>query len=51
MNIERIKCGNANWFLLHGDDGAVLIDTSRPAYRERILAACRKTNVRLIVLT
>lgn len=51
MRVERIKCGNANCFLLHGEDGAILIDTSRTAYREQILAACHKANVRLIVLT
>jgi glyoxylase-like metal-dependent hydrolase (beta-lactamase superfamily II) len=51
MIVERIKCGNGNCFLVHGDGGSILIDTSRTRYREGILDKCRGANLRLILLT
>jgi glyoxylase-like metal-dependent hydrolase (beta-lactamase superfamily II) len=51
MRIERIKCGNGNCFLIYGNGGSILVDTSRTQYREDILARCRDADVRLILLT
>ena len=50
-NIRRIKCGNGNCYILEENGNSVLVDTSRTKYREKILSACRKSNIRLIVLT
>ena len=50
-NIERIKCGNVNVYLISDGDNAVLVDTSRTRFRDKILERCRTKNVRLIVLT
>lgn len=51
INIERIKCGNGNCYLISEDNNAILVDTSRERFRDKILQACRKKNVKLIVLT
>ena len=50
-NIERIQCGNGNAYLLYDGENAVLIDTCRNKYKEKILERCKTKNVRLIVLT
>ncbi|MBD5435959.1 MAG: MBL fold metallo-hydrolase [Treponema sp.] len=50
-NIRRIKCGNGNCYILEENGNAILVDTARTKYRENILSVCRKTNIRLIVLT
>lgn len=50
-NIRRIKCGNGNCYILEENGNAILVDTARTKYREKILSACRKTKIRLIVLT
>lgn len=50
-DIERIRCGSGNCFLISQDGSSVLVDTSRTAYREKILRVCANRNVRLIVLT
>lgn len=49
--IERIKCGNGNCYLIHENNKAVLVDTARPKYRDKILDICKNANVTLIVLT
>jgi len=49
--IERIKCGNGNCFLVRNGGNAILVDTSRVQFRDRILKQCENKNVRLIVLT
>ncbi|MHB8126716.1 MAG: MBL fold metallo-hydrolase [Desulfitobacteriaceae bacterium] len=49
--IDRIQCGNANCFIIHENDKAILVDTARPKYKEKILAECKKVNLTLIVLT
>ncbi len=51
IKIQRIKCGNGNCYIIEENGNAILVDTARPKYRESILAACRKVNLRLIVLT
>ena len=50
-NIERVKCGNGNVYLVSDGDKAALIDTCRVPYREMILKKCMAKNVRVIVLT
>lgn len=50
-NIRRIKCGNGNCYILEENGNAILVDTARTKYREKVLSACHKTNIRLIVLT
>lgn len=50
-NIERIKCGNGNCYLVHGDKGTVLIDTSRTEFRNKILQTCKNKDIKLIILT
>lgn len=49
--ITRIQCGNGNCFCVEEDGNTILIDTARTAYRDKILAAYKNKNVRLIVLT
>lgn len=50
-NIERIICGNVNCFLVSNDNGSILIDTARPAHRNKIIEACKHKSIKLIVLT
>ena len=50
-HIERIQCGNGNCYLVTDGESAILVDTGRTKFREKILAKCRGKNVRLIVLT
>lgn len=50
-NIERIQCGNGNAYLLSDGDSAMLVDTSRVAYRDMVLQKCKAKNVRAILLT
>lgn len=49
--IERIKCGNGNCYIVSNGSNAVLIDTNQRKYREKILNACKQYNIRLIILT
>lgn len=51
QTITRIKCGNGNAFILSKGDRAVLIDTGREAYRDKVLAACRSFHIQLLLLT
>ncbi|MCI8978483.1 MBL fold metallo-hydrolase [bacterium 1xD8-48] len=51
MKTERIACGMANAYLLHGDGGSILIDTGAEKYREKVAKACQNAGVRLILLT
>lgn len=51
MKTERIVCGMANAYLLHGDGGSILIDTGAEKYREKVAKACQNAGVRLILLT
>ena len=50
-NIHRIPCGNGNCFCVEDDGNAILVDTSRTQYHDKILDACKDKNIRLIVLT
>jgi glyoxylase-like metal-dependent hydrolase (beta-lactamase superfamily II) len=49
--ITRIPCGNGNCFLIQDNNASILVDTSRPKYRDNILEQCKNANVKLIVLT
>lgn len=49
--IKRIKCGNGNCYIVTSGESAVLVDTCRKQFRERILSECGMLNIRLIVLT
>jgi len=51
IEIERIKCGNGNVYLVSDGDNAVLIDTCWSEYKDVILKKCKAKNVRLIILT
>ena len=50
-DIERIKCGNGNDYIVSDGDSSILVDTCHEEYRELILGKCRMKNVKLIVLT
>ena len=51
MKIEKIACGMANVYLLHGDNSGILIDTGAKNYKDKVLKQCQSANVKLIVLT
>lgn len=50
-NIQRIKCGNGNCYIVSNGENAVLVDTCHTQYREKILNACKPYNMRLLILT
>ncbi|MGN0536728.1 MAG: MBL fold metallo-hydrolase [Acutalibacteraceae bacterium] len=49
--VERIKCGNGNCYIISNGESAVLVDTSREKYREKILNACKPYHIKLLILT
>lgn len=49
--ILRIPCGNGNCYLISNGKDAILVDTCREKYRQKVLDACRAFQVRLLVLT
>ncbi len=51
VDIHRISAGNVNCYIVVDNDKAILIDTGRKRYREKILDKCKEHHVRLIVLT
>ena len=51
VKIHRIASGNVNCYIVADNDKAILIDTGRKKYCERILERCKKFHVSLIVLT
>lgn len=51
VKIHRIVGGNVNCYIIANNEKAILIDTGRKKYRERILEKCREFHVSLIVLT
>ena len=38
INIQRIASGNVNYYIVSEHDKAILIDTGRKKYREKILS-------------
>lgn len=51
VEVHRIASGNVNCYIVTNKDKAILIDTGRKKYREKILEKCKEYHVRLIVLT
>ena len=51
VKIHRIASGNVNCYIVADNDKAILIDTGRKKYFEKILERCKKFPVSLIVLT
>ncbi len=51
VKIHRIVSGNVNCYIVADNDKAILIDTGRKKYREKILEKCKEHRVSLIVLT
>lgn len=51
VKIHRIVSGNVNSYIVADNDKAILIDTGRKKYREKILEKCKDFHVSLIVLT
>lgn len=49
--IEQIRCGSVNSYLIEDHGRAILVDTGRIGFEEKILDMCRKTKVELILLT
>ena len=50
-DIIRIPCGNVNAFLIKEVDSAVLVDTGRAGYVEKIYDVCKDSHVECIILT
>ena len=51
VKIHRIASGNVNCYIVADNDKAILIDTGRKKYCEKILERCKKFLVSLIVFT
>lgn len=51
VEVHRIVSGNVNCYIVTNKDKAILIDTGRKKYREKILEKCKEYHVGLIVLT
>ncbi len=51
VKIHRIVSGNVNCYIVADNEKAILIDTGRKKYREKILEKCKEYHVSLIVLT
>ena len=51
IKVQCLKCGNVNCYIIEENGNAVLVDTARPKYKDKVLEACRKSNIRLIILT
>lgn len=49
--IERITCGNGNCYIIKQEGSAILVDTGREKYRDKILEACKAAKIKLIILT
>lgn len=49
--VERIPCGNGNCYIISNGKNAVLVDTCREKYKEKILNACKPYHMQLLVLT
>lgn len=49
--IHRIKCGNVNCCIVENGSGGILVDTGKREYLSRVLEACKRYHVKLIILT
>ncbi len=51
VDVHRIVSGNVNCYIVTNKEKAILIDTGRKKYREKILEKCKEYHVNLIILT
>ena len=51
IKVQCLKCGNVNCYIIEENGNAVLVDTARLKYKDKVLEACREANIRLIILT
>lgn len=51
VEIHRVVSGNVNCYIAAQNGSAILIDTGRRKYRDKILKKCREFPITLIVLT
>lgn len=49
--IQRIKCGNGNCYIVANGKDAILVDTGKRDYLDAILEACKPYDMRLLLLT
>ncbi|KAE9629463.1 MBL fold metallo-hydrolase [Defluviitalea raffinosedens] len=49
--VQRVKCGNGNYYIVSEGDSAILIDTGKKEYLYAVLEACKPYKMKLIVLT
>lgn len=49
--VKRICCGNGNCYIVSYGKSAILVDTGRKKYRQKILDACKPYRIQLLVLT
>lgn len=49
--VHRIKCGNGNCYIIENGINGILIDTGKREFVDNVLEACKRYNVKLIVLT
>ena len=51
IEVHRIPCGNGNCYILEEKGNAVLVDTGKIEYQQKIEKQIRSFPVKLIVLT
>lgn len=51
MEIQRICCGNVNCYIVSNGKDAILVDTGREEYCQKVLNACKIFHMHLLVLT
>lgn len=49
--ITRIKCGNGNSYIVSNGNNAILVDTCKTKYKDKIASVCKSYKIRLILLT
>lgn len=49
--VHRIKCGNGNCYIIENGTNGILVDTGKREFIDNVLEACKRYNVKLIVLT
>ncbi len=50
-NVHRIKCGNGNCYIVEENSVGILVDTGKREFADKVIAACRPYDIRLLVLT
>lgn len=49
--IHRIKCENGNCYIIENGADGILVDTGKKEFVNRVMEACRRYHVKLIILT